>query len=271
MKSRLDNRALLFVAAVTILTAILSGFPQAWNRARASSTMAAGALASRTTDGSQRHAFRDGIVICQVALAVVLIAGAGLLVRSYLHLRATDPGFDPRGVLVAPVFLDSQAYNSGEKSRAYYRTLFERLASIPGVTAVGGATTVPTSPLGPDFERPVWPDGASADRSEHVPASVRMVTPGYFAAMALRIVDGRSIDDRDLPASPRVLMVSETLARRLWPGERPVGRRLVVDYSTAGTYPYEVIGVVGDTRFHGPRSEPLAEIYIPHAQRRTWW
>ena len=197
----------------------------------------------------------------------MLLAGSTLLVRSYLHLRATDPGFDPRGVLVAPVFLDTQAYNTQDKVRAYYRTLFERLAAIPRVTAVGGATTVPTSPLGPDFERPVWPEGIAADRAQQTPASVRVVTPGYFPAMTLRIADGRAFDDRDQPTSPLVIMVSETLARRLWPGERAVGRQLVVDYSTAGTYPYEIVGVVGDMRFRGPRSEPLAEIYMPHAQR----
>lgn len=91
------------------------------------------------------------------------------------------------------------------------------------------------------------------------------MTTGYFPAMKLRIADGRAFDDREQPTSPRVIMVSETLARRLWPGQRAVGHQLVVDYSTAGTYPYEVVGVVGDTRFRGPRSEPLAEIYIPHA------
>jgi putative ABC transport system permease protein len=204
-------------------------------------------------------------VIAQVALAVVLLAGSTLLVRSYLHLRAADPGFDPRGVLVAPVFLDRQAYDTQDKVRAYYRTLFQRLAAIPRVTAVGGATTVPTSPLGPDFERPVWPEGIAANRAQQTPASVRTVTPGYFPAMKLRIADGRAFDDRDQPPSPRVVMVSETLARRLWPGQRAVGRQLVVDYSTAGTYPYEIVGVVGDVRFRGPRSEPLAEIYLPHA------
>jgi ABC-type antimicrobial peptide transport system permease subunit len=85
--------------------------------------------------------------------------------------------------------------------------------------------------------------------------------------MGLAVADGRAIDDRDLADGPRILMVSETLARRLWPGQRAVGKQLVVDYSTAGTYPYEIVGVVGDLRFRGPRSEPLAEIYIPHAQR----
>lgn len=261
-----DGTALVFIAGITVVSAILSGLPQAWRRTRIA-PMTGLASGSRRTTEARHHLLRDAIVVFQVAMAVLLLAGSGLLVRSFLNLRGADPGFDPRGVLVAPVFLDSQAYGSGEGARTYYRTLFERLAAVPGVTAVGGATTVPTSPLGPDFERPVWPEGAPVDSAQRMPASVRMVTPGYFAALALRIADGRAIDDRDQPTSPRVVMVSETLARRLWPGQTAVGRQLVVDYSTAGTYPYEVIGVVGDVRFRGPRSEPLAEIYLPHAQR----
>ncbi len=236
----LDARALAFIAAMTTLAGLLAGLPQAWRRARVAVAAGLSAGSRRTTESASRHLLRDFIVVGQVALAVVLMAGSGLLVRSFLQLRDLDPGFDPRGVLVAPIFLDSQAYNTGERTRAYYRTVFERLASLPGVTAVGGATTVPTSPLGPDFERPVWPEDASADSSQRLPASVRMVTPGYFPALGLRIAAGRAIDDRDQPTSPRVVMVNETLANRVWPGQPAIGKRLVVDYSTAGTYPYEV-------------------------------
>jgi putative ABC transport system permease protein len=263
----LDYRSLLFIAAVTTLSTVMSGLPQAWRRTRVSPVTGLSGGSLRATDGLERHVLRDSIVVIQVAMAVVLMTGSGLLLRSYLHLRSTDPGFDPRGVLVAPIFLDSQAYTSGERSRTYYQTLFDRLSAIPGVLAVGGATTVPTSPLGPDFERPVWPEGTPADPSTRMPASVRVVTPGYFRALSLRLADGRSIDDRDQPTAAQVVMVNETLARRIWPSERAVGKQLVVDYSTAGTYPYEVIGVVGDMRFRGPRSEPLPEIYFPHAQK----
>ena len=155
----LDNRAFLFIAILTMLSAILSGLPQAWRRTRVAAWDGLSGGSLRTTAGGHRHFLRDAIVVSQVAMAVVLMSGSGLLVRSFLQLRSVDPGFDPRGVLVAPIFLDSQAYNSGSRSRTYYRTLFERLAAVPGVMAVGGATTVPTSPLGPDFERPVWPEG----------------------------------------------------------------------------------------------------------------
>jgi predicted permease len=206
-------------------------------------------------------------VVLHIAAAVVLMTSTGLIVRSFVQLRGAEVGFDPSGVLVGPIFLDNQAYNSGDKTRTYYRTLFQQLSTLPGVVAVGGATTVPTSPLGPDFERPVWPEGAVADSARRMPASVRIVTPGYFDALSLRVTEGRAIDDRDSPQAPRVLMVSETLARRMWPAGSAVGKRLVVDYSTTGTYPYEIVGVVGDIRFRGPRSEPKPEIYLPHAQR----
>ena len=261
-----DVRSLVFIIAVTATSAILSGLPQAWPRARIS-PLTGVSVNSRVTEGIDRHLLRDGFVVIQVAMAVILMMGSGLLVRSFLQLRRTDPGFDARGVLVAPVFLDTQAYNSGEKTRTYYRTLFEKLSALPGVIAVGGATTLPASTLGPDFERPVWPEASGGDTSSRVPASVRMVTTRYFNALGFRITNGRAFDDRDSPEAPRVLIVSETLARRVWPGQTAVGKRLVVDYSTAGTYPYEVVGVVGDVRFRGPRSEPLAEVYLPHAQR----
>lgn len=263
----LDFRALAVAGLLTVLSAVLSGLPHAWRRARLAPAAGLSGSSPRTTSGSGRHVMRDAIVVSQVALAVILMAGSGLLIRSFVTLRSVDPGFDPRGVLVAPVFLDSQAYANGDRTRTYYRTLFERLAALPGVVAVGGGTTVPTSPLGPDFERPVWPEGSPSDGSARTPAAVRMVTPGYFPALGLRVEDGRAIDDRDQPASPRVVMISRALATRLWPGQQAVGRQLVVDYSTAGTYPYEIVGVVGDMRFRGPRSTPLAEIYLPHAQR----
>lgn len=258
----LDWRALLVIVGLTALAALISGLPPAWRRTRTAALH--GITISHRTTPRDRHFLRDAIVVGQVALSVVLLVGSGLLFRSFRQLRATDPGFDPRGVLVLPIFLDIQAYNGG-RARTYYATLFERLAALPGVDAVGGATSVPTSPLGPDFERPVWPEDAAADTS--TPASVRVVTPGYFRSLRLGIADGRPLDDRDRPDGPAVAMVSETLAQRLWPGKRAVGQRLVVDYSTAGTYPYEVVGVVNDLRFRGPRSAPLAEVYFAHAQK----
>ena len=113
----LDYRALAFIVAVTTLSGLLAGLPQAWRRARLAVATGLSAGSNRTTASPRRHVLRDLLVVGQIATAVVLMAGSGLLVRSYLQLRDVDPGFDPRGVLVAPIFLDSQAYNTGERSR----------------------------------------------------------------------------------------------------------------------------------------------------------
>ena len=258
--------ALGFAAGATVLAALVSGLPVAFRLSRADPFPSFSAVTSRIA-GSRRHALRDGLVVAQVALAVVLLAGASLLVRSYQRLLSVDPGFDPRGVLVAPVFLDMEQYGGGEKSRLYYATLLERLRGLPGVIATGAATALPASPLGPDFERPVWPEGAADDERPLRSAWVRMVTNDYFRTLGMRTLSGRAFDERDSPDAPRSVILSEGLARRLYPGGAAVGRRLVVDYSTAGTYPYDVVGVVGDVRFSGPRAEARQEIYLPHAQR----
>ena len=149
------------------------------------------------------------------------------------------------------------------KSRAYYATLMERLLALPGVISAGGATALPASPLGPDFERPVWPEEKPEQEQGRRPAWVRMVTPGYFRTLGIRVVEGRPFDSRATPQSPRAVILSRGLARRLWPEGGAVGRRLVVDYSTAGTYPYDVVGVVNDVRFGGPRAEPRTRYTFP--------
>lgn len=262
----LDPRALLFGFAATLAAALISGWPAAWRRAHVTPASDLAGTPTRVAGASQRHALRDGLVVAEVAMAVVLLAGASLLVRSYQRLQAVDTGFDRRGVLVAPIFLD-MTYGSGAKSRAYYSTLLERLAMIPGVVSAGAATTLPTSPLGPDFERPVWPEDASDPAGQSRSAWVRMATTNYFRTLGMRVVQGRAFDVQDGPDAPRAVILSQSLARQLWPNADAVGRRLMVDYSTQGTYPSEVVGVVNDVRFDGPRTEPRLEIYIPHAQR----
>ena len=136
--------------------------------------------------------------------------------RSYQALRDVPPGFDPQGVLVAPIFPDMQSYGGG-KSRSYYATLIERLEALPGVVAAGGATALPASPLGPDSERPVWPDEAAGDERARRPAWVRIVTTGYFRTLGMRVVAGRCFDERDGPDGALAVILSEGLARRLWP------------------------------------------------------
>lgn len=265
-EAALDPRALAFACAASAAAALISGLPSAWKQSRARPSKAL--LGAAVFAGSAgRRTLRDLLVVAEVAVAVVLLGGASLLVRSYQQLSAVDPGFNAQGVLVAPIFLDMESYGGDGRSRIYYETLIERLEALPGVVSAGGATALPASPLGPDFARPVWPADGPGDEEAKRPAWVRIVTPRYFETLGIRVVEGRAFDRREGPDGARAVILSEGVAQRLWPGRSAVGQRLVVDYSSAGTYPYEVVGVVNDVRFSGPRVGAREEIYLAHAQR----
>ena len=261
-----DLRTLAFAGAAVAVATLVSGLPVAWRRANGEPAAGLTGTPGRVAVGGNRLSLRDGLVIAEVAMAIALVAGASLLLRSYRRLQAVDPGFDAAGVLVAPIFLDMESYGRG-RSRTYYAQLVERLEALPGVASAGGATALPASPVGPDFERPVWPDGAPEGERARWRAWVRVITPRYFETLGMRIVDGRAFDGRDGPDAARTVILSRGLARALWPDGHAVGRRLTVDYSTVGTYPYDVVGVVDDVRFGGPRRAPRLEIYMPHAQK----
>jgi len=259
--------ALLFAIAVTALAGLTTGLVPAlgWDGRGLAPALREGGRGGTGARSSLR--VRNLLVIGEIAAAVVLLVMAGLLGRSLLQLLAVDPGFAYRNVLVLPIFLDNNQYTSGAKVRTYYAELLAKLGALPGVVSVGGATALPASPLGPDFERPVWPEGTQPAPAEALRAAVRMVTPDYFRTLQIPILRGRAFGAEDSPEAPRVIIVNEMLASRLWPGEEAIGKQLVVDYSTAGTYPYQVVGVVRNVRFYGLRSNPQPEIFLPHAQR----
>jgi putative ABC transport system permease protein len=217
------------------------------------------------TSSRARLRSRRLLVAAEIAVTVVLLTSSGLLLKSYLRLRGVDPGFQAEGVLVLPIALDGKAYAKG--AGPYYVRLQEKLEAIPGVTAAGGATYLPGTTVGPDFFRPVWADGERPAAGQEPLADVRIATPSYFATLGIPMKRGRGFDGRDDADGQRVIVVNESLARRIWPGGDAVGRKLIIDYSTSGIYDYEVVGVAGDVRAYGLRSLPRPELYIPHPQR----
>jgi putative ABC transport system permease protein len=264
----LDLGVLIVTAAATLGAGLLFGLLPIRAGLRRELAEGMGESTGRTAGPAPRwERMGRALVVGELAMAVVLLAAAGLLVRSYAELSRVDLGFRPERVAVLPITLDNHEYDSGAKSRAYYRELLERLAAVPGVVSVGGVTALPMSPIGPDFDRPIWGEGHAPPPGGARRADVRMATPGYFETLGIPVLAGRPFDLRDTPDSPRVVMVNERLAREIWPGEGALGKRLEVDYSSAGTYPYEVVGLVGEVRFDGIRSELRPEIYFPHAQR----
>jgi len=259
----IDRRVLLFTLALTALTGLLTGLFPAWRNARTelATTLKEGQASGAVGAVSQR--FRHALVVAEIALALVLLVGAGLLTRSFARLIAVEPGFDARNLLTMHISLNGQTYGRG-KSALYYQQLLERLRALPGVVSAAAVTVLPMG-VGTDFERPYWRAGepepsAAADR-----VSIRMATPEYLPTLGVPLLAGRNFTAQDRAETPAVILVSESFAKKVWPGESAVGKQLMLDY-TRGKYAYEVVGVTRDIRYYGLKSQPQAEVFIPHAQ-----
>ncbi len=263
-----DARVLGFATAISASVAIFFGLVPLMAGAPSELSATLKEASTRTAGSAPRwQKLRKLLVVSEIGMAVALLAAAGLLVRSFANLRAVDPGFRTEGVVVVPITLDAHEYDSRAKTREYYRILSEKIRSLPGVVSVGSVTALPLSPIGPNFDRPIWAEGDQAPPGGGNRADVRIASPGYFETLGITLRRGRGFREYDRPDSPRVVVINEKLAQQIWPGVDPVGKRLVIDYSTAGTYPYEVVGVVNDLRFYGLRTRAKPELYLPHAQR----
>jgi putative ABC transport system permease protein len=260
----LDARVLAFALAASALAGLSSGLAPAFQSATfapAESLKGSGGVVSLDR---RRLRFRSALVAFEIGLSVVLLVGTTLLLRSFDRVLRVDPGFDPEKLLVVRMRLDDEKYRKGG-AHLYYSQLLSEIRALPGVDAAGGSTALPMDSVDVDFDRPFWRDGEPRPAGGGPGVRLRMTTTGYFETMRIPLVEGRIFGEGDDRTKPRVLIVNETMARRTWPGESAVSKRLVLDYQDSHAV-YEVVGVVGDTRFEGYRSEPAPEAYIPHAQ-----
>ena len=259
----MNTRVASFAAVLALLvTAVGNAVPTF----RASRTPIAGALKDGVAvSPSASGRLRAGLVVAEIAAAVMLLVGAGLLARTFAELRRVDVGFDTRKLLVLRITPDAARYRTNAQTIDYYGRVLNSLREVPGIESVAAVTALPMSTIGSDFTRPYWPEQAGPEGKVVSQASIRMATPGYFGTLRLPLIAGREFTDRDDADAPRVVIVNQKLARQTWGTENPVGRHLILDYQR-GPYPYEVVGVVRDARDAGPRSEPVPEIFIPHSQ-----
>jgi predicted permease len=257
-----NARVVLFAIGLALL-ATISGVVLPGLRGRAS------AIAATLKDGapvSGQHAsrVRRALVVAEIGVTVVLLVGAGLLARSFASLQRVDPGFDAQNLLVLRIAPDVTRYR-GQLVIDYYDRVLDSIRELPGVASAAAVTVLPMSTIGSDFYRPYWLDGGRPEGNAVAQANVRMATPGYFATLGLPLVAGREFSAQDALDAPRVIIINESLARHAWQGQDPVGRTLVLDYQ-GGPTARQVVGVVRDARYDGPRSDPAPEIFIPHAQ-----
>jgi putative ABC transport system permease protein len=220
---------------------------------------------SRGGVGAQSHRLRGLLVVTQVALSLLLLIGAGLLIRSFANLRATKPGFDPSRAVVLELIMPKVKYPNPEQHRQFFQRIIPQLSALPGVQVAGAAMPMPFSgnDSGSTFTvvgQPPVPEG------RHPVASHLTVTPGYFSAMQIPLRSGRDFNDHDGNNAPRVVMVNEAFVRRFLGNTNPIGQRIIVDGNDPKPPALEIIGVVGNTRHESLAQEPQPEIYIPAAQ-----
>ena len=260
----IDWRVLLFALGLSLGAAIVFGLIPA---IRTTNANLAGNLKDAGTRGlsSTQHnrRFRNAMVIAEVSIALILITCAGLFVRSFIQITSVDPGFQSANLLTMHITLDSAAYD--RRAVEYYRQLIERIESIPSVISAAAVTTLPMSDVGVDFTRPYWRAGDAEPNGDGDKVAVRMATPGYFKTMGVTLLHGRNFSDQDRRDTTAVMIVSKSMAEKVWPNESPLGKRLMLDYNR-GKYAYEVVGVTDGVRYYGLKKEPPLEVFIPHAQ-----
>jgi putative ABC transport system permease protein len=256
----LSPSMLAFAVLAAVTTSLLFGSVPALS---ATPVELAGQLKGGARGGASRGArrLRGALVVAQVALSVVLLIGAGLLVRSFFTLSAVDLGFDDQRLLAAEVRLPAGEYE-GERQEAFFASLRERVAALPGVAGVGLVNQLPVRDPGNNI-------GVSDARIEALEpgdaplAYSRVVFPGYFETMGIGLVAGRDVDAADRAGSPPVVVINETMASRLFAGESPLGQRIRIGQSSDS---HEVVGVVGDVLMDGPAYGAQPAFYRPYAQ-----
>jgi putative ABC transport system permease protein len=261
----LDPLVLLATALLSVATGVLFGVAPAWRASQVDVTATTRQVSRGIVGGGSR--LRTGLVVSEIALATVLLVGAGLLVESFQSVRHLTLGFRPDGVLTLRIQLPRRAYAEPTRRSQFVDTVLDRVRALPGVAAAGYTSAVPL----------VWqggtagflPQGGPVDRSLFYDAVNRTVSPGYMETLGMTLREGRFFDTRDTATGAPVGIINETMARQYWPGIDPLGRRFRMQAPDA---PWrEIVGIVGDTRVMGLERPTKAEMYFPIAQSADNW
>jgi putative ABC transport system permease protein len=259
----LSYPVLAFTAVVSLATAIVCGFAPAFEGSRASVQEALKDGARQAGSGLRHRRIRQAFVITEIALAVVLLVGAGLMIRSFGSLSGVNPGFDAHHVLTARVTIPTARYETDEKRIQFFRSLAERLKAIPGVESAGAISFLPLASSGAATNFSIV--GQPVPPAQSPVTDVRVADNGYFSAMNVPLVRGRLFTDREMREKSNVVVVNEALAKRHFPNEDPIGKSLVINM-TDPNVPTEIIGVVGDVKHADLATEARAMTYWPHPQ-----
>jgi putative ABC transport system permease protein len=243
---------------LALLSALLFGLAPAWLSARAETAVALQEGAHRSSGPRRRRRLNGALVMAEIALALVLLTGAGLLLRSFVRQLEIDPGFDGTGVLSFQLNLPGSVYQDPARQVALFERACERIGRIPGVSSAGAISWLPLAGLGSatSFEPLDRPRPRAGDQPV---ADVRVVTTDYFRTLRIPLIRGRLFDHRDRADAPKAVLIDQALARRFWPNADPVGKRIAMDWGERMIA--EVVGVVGDVRLTSLTSAPRSTLY----------
>ena len=260
----IDTWALGFTLAVSFAAGIIIGIVPSlqFTRTNVSETLKQGS--GRTGGSSIKQHTRKALVISEVALSLVLLIGAGLMIRSFWKLQNVDPGFDSRNGLTASIVLNWIRYSEPHQRLAFLDRAIEQIRAVPGVVSVAASTKIPLT--GGGSTQPFTVEGRPAGTIAEQPmAQTRYITPDYFKTIGIPLRQGRFFSDQDRDNSLPVIIISEAMARRFWPGENPIGKRLTPSFH-AETGAREIVGVVGDVKATGLDVDSSAMMYMPYKQ-----
>ncbi len=257
----IDRGVVLFMTVISMVTGVLFGIAPALllSREDGGHTLKD---ADRGSSSGRSARTRQMLVVAEVALALVLLASAGLLLRTLAALRHVDPGFVAEHVIAGDVSLPKSRYPDPPAQLAFYHRLLDDMRTLPGATSSGIATTLPLS--GNNLGLGFTIDGRPQDPGNKLSASYFAISPDYFNAMGIRLVKGRAFTEHDNQDAPKVVVISESFVRKHWPGEDAIGRRISIGYNNLKAL--EIVGIVADVK-QGDLAEPAPpEMYTPFAQ-----
>jgi putative ABC transport system permease protein len=260
----IDGRVLGFTFLIAILTGIIFGLAPALQASKTdlNETLKEGARGS--TGGINRQRVRSLLVVSEVALTVLLLIGAGLMIKSFISLQKVNPGFNADNTLTMLVNLPASKYSDDHQVEGFFEQALQKIEALPGVQSAGVVTSVPLTSTSIIRLRFIVDAHPPANASEVPRANYRSISHNYFRAMGISLVKGRFFSEQDRDKSLPVVIVNETMANRYWPGEDPVGKRLTIPLLAASR---EVVGVVADVKHSSLDTESGAEMYVPYLQK----
>jgi putative ABC transport system permease protein len=261
----IDVPVLAFSAAVSVMSGVIFGLAPALQTRRVDLNSRLKDSDRGNTSGSSRR-LRNALIVSEIALSLILLVGAGVVIRSFIHLRAVDTGFDATNVMALRVGMTPAKYDTSEKVLAFRNEFEGRVAALPGVQATGLTNSLP--PIQNDLNDSFTIEGRPASDSINPPvATVLIVSPGYFKTLSIPVLRGRPFTDSDRAGSARVALINETLARRFFASEDPIGKRLRIGGADRAGLPWwEIVGVVKDVRYDGLTNTVDPAYYLPYAQ-----